>query len=267
MRTKFVQLCLLTLVALSGTAQASLIYTIGNTDRLGFIDTNNIGLGIQDVGALGTNVSFGGLAYDSNTGTMYLVGGRSNNNVFTVDLITGQATLVGSHGQADLFGAAFDTANNVLYGSQFFANTPLHNLDVNNGASTPIGSIVPPLGGLAYDSLRDELLGTSAGAGDLYLIDRSNGGTTLLDNGSFFNNNGLTYDPGLDRIWGIDFDGLLFQYDPNSGYARTTITSGLDTSYSGLAWVGQVQVPEPGTLALLGIGLAGMGLARRRRKV
>ena len=46
----------------------------------------------------------------------------------------------------------------------------------------------------------------------------------------------LTNDPGQEFF--VFFDGLIVE-----------------------------QVPEPGTLALLGIGLFGMGLARRRKKV
>ena len=39
------------------------------------------------------------------------------------------------------------------------------------------------------------------------------------------------------------------------------------TAWDKLIFVANVNVPEPGTLALLGIGLAGMGLVRRRKTV
>ncbi len=244
-------------------AQAGTLYMINNaSDRLGRLDTNNLGAGIQDVGPLGTDQEFGGLAYDSNTGTMYMVGGRANNNVWTVNPNTGQATLVGPHGQTDLFGATFDTTNNVLYGSQFLANTPLHDLSITNGSSTPIGNITPRIGGLAYDSLRDELLGTSAGAGDLFRIDRATGDTTLLNDGGFFDNGGLAYDAMNDLLWNLDFGGNLISFDPTQGYARTQEASGLGTEWTGMAWV----VPEPGTGLLLMTGLLGLGINGRSRR-
>jgi hypothetical protein len=44
-------------------------------------------------------------------------------------------------------------------------------------------------------------------------------------------------------------------------------TSGFDLGLDNVSVVDAVSVPEPGTIALLGIGLAGMGFMRRRRKV
>jgi hypothetical protein len=50
-----------------------------------------------------------------------------------------------------------------------------------------------------------------------------------------------------------------------SGYAGSFAGNFSSAPFGGLADTFSVQVPEPGTLAILGFGLAGLGFARRRR--
>jgi hypothetical protein len=65
----------------------------------------------------------------------------------------------------------------------------------------------------------------------------------------------VTYSSLLDML----ADSNRTSDNTMSGFGRNIVGSGASFSRA-------VSVPEPGTLALFGVGLAGLGLTRRRRK-
>ncbi len=252
------------ILAIAGTvcaASAQTMYTVRESDnvleRIDITDPNNPVF--SDVGPLNAVFDFGGLTYDGGSNTLYMVNGRGGRmGLYDVSTSTGNATLLGTHGITDLFSVAWDSTTDTLYAAQFSGGTGLYTLDQADGTPTTVNAgMSNGIGGLMYDGSRDMLIGSNDGGGDLYDIDRSDGTQTLLFDGPFVNDSGLTHDTVNDLYWGIDWSGVLFNYDPNNGYARTDVMTGLG-AHDGLAYI-----PAPGSLALLGLG--GLFAARRRR--
>jgi hypothetical protein len=244
-------------------ALAQSAYTVNeSTDELYSVDLSNGAL--TRIGALGANYEFGDLAYDSARNTMYMVDGwgpgfQAISNLWRVDLNTGAASLIGATGVNDLFGLTYDPRTDKLFASKSTTSTGVFELDRNTGLATGIGDPAISLDGLTYNSNTGDIVGTFAGPGSFWSIDRVTGAPTLLSNGDgFVNNNGVAYEAGSNSYYTIDWSGDLYRYDGNS-YTRTLVAGGLG-AHDGLAIV-----PEPGTMIALGAGLAALA-ARRRRK-
>jgi len=182
---------------------------------------------------LGVPFDFGDLAWDGER--VFMVQGFAGTGLYELGN-KGEASFIGAHGFTDMFGMVYDPTTDTLYASRSTTGSGFYSLDRETGQATFIGDPGVSLDALSYDSSRDVLIGAHAGPGDLYEVDRATGQVTLLYDGDFFNNCGMTYVPSEDLHWMIDWSGEVYTFDPNDGYERTSITN-VGEAYDGLIFL------------------------------
>jgi hypothetical protein len=226
----------------SGRLWGSQLFGRGSFSRLLEINPNTGSL-VNDVGNIytdandptNTRIAIGDLAYNSVTDTLYGItsdaappGGIPGDGIYTIDTGTGLATFVGSTIWDTTAGIAFDTAG-TLYALGF-----------------------------------DPLVGPG-GTNMLFTLDALTGAelsrVTVDINDFIFS--GLGINPLTGEIYATESQtGEIYTVDEVTG-AMTATGKPSGEFVSDIAF----RIPEPGTLAVLGLGLVGLALIRRRRVI
>lgn len=185
----------------------------------------------------GTRIAIGDLAYNPITDQLYGItsdagppGGFPGDGIYTIDTGTGLATFVGPTIWDTNAGIAFDTAG-TLYALGFDPN------------------VNPGVGGTNMLFTLDSVTGAEL--------------TRVTVDINDFIFSGLAIDPETGVIYATESrTGNIYTVDENTG--EMTFTGKPDGAFvSDLAF----RIPEPGTLAVLGIGLLGLAATRRRRAI
>ena len=214
------------------------------------------------------------IGYNPADGLLYHASGISTGDRFWEAINVGTNTIVqsgqwtGSGVGNEVLDIEYNPATGTFLTSQrigdFFSTTTA-------GVATQIGSGTVYLKGLAFNG--GSLFGVSNNGSTLYTLNALTGATldtlTVTFAGGVSGFTGLTTNPDTGDLWAI------LKFNSEEGQIRNLVTinttTGAATSvgvlsekFAGIAFVGNVSpVPAPGALALLGLGLIGLGWRRR----
>jgi hypothetical protein len=214
----------------------------------------------------GTGQFLEGLAM-SPLGVLY--GTSDSGNLYTINQITGAATLVGSTGLGDLEGLVFN--GNTLLAVNFTSGpATIYSLNINTAAPTALvteGSSTGLDVAMAVLDANDVLV--SGNSNDtLYKVNLTTGGVTTI--GTMADANLIAAMSFLSNgnLYALDSAGNAYQVNPNTAALSSIGNTGnifwLDMTTNGSGPIPVPTIPEPGTLTLLGAGLAFFGLRLRR---